>query len=83
MGGGRNGRFLYTVVALLFLGTVYVFYLYRGVRVALQEKEEELDRLEELQSRIGDQLNGVYCVLTYTQFGISTVHTYILLLVNV
>ncbi|CAI8002867.1 hypothetical protein GBAR_LOCUS3499 [Geodia barretti] len=60
MGGGRNGRYMKWLVALLvFLGTVYVFYQYRGLSSSLREKEEELERLEDLQSRLGDQLKDL------------------------
>jgi hypothetical protein len=60
MGGGRNGRYMKWLVAVLaFLGTVYLFYQYRGLNSALREKEEELERLEDLQSRLGDQLKDL------------------------
>ena len=69
MGGGRNGRYMKWLVALLvFLGTVYVFYQYRGLSSSLREKEEELERLEDLQSRLGDQLKGLYCSLLHGQW---------------
>ena len=61
MGGGRNGRYVkWLLAAVVILGSIYLFYLYRGVSSALREKEEELERLENLQSRIGDQLKGLF-----------------------
>lgn len=60
MGGSRNGRYMckWASVILLFLSFVYVFYLYRGVTSALQDKEDELARLNDLQGRMADQLRG-------------------------
>lgn len=60
LGGGRNGRYWkWSLVALLFLCLVYVFYLYRDVRSILLEKERELETLEDLQGRLGTQLKGL------------------------
>ena len=37
-----------------------MFYLYRGVKILLLEKEEEYNELADLQERMGDQLKGLY-----------------------
>ena len=60
MGGGRNGRYWkWSFVVLLFLCLVYVFYLYRDVRSILLQKEGELESLDDLQGRLGQQLKGL------------------------
>ena len=68
LGGGRNGRQWTTkwgLAVLLFLSFVYVFYLYRGVRSVLQDKEDELESLDALQNRMGEQLQSAHYTPTH------------------
>ena len=65
MGGGRNGRFVkWAPLVALLVTTIYVFYLYQGLKTVLQEREVELNRLEDLQSRLGDQMKGCLVYLS-------------------
>lgn len=60
MGGSRNGRMKWVVGAALFLSLVYVLYLYRGVRILLQERDQQLDDLNNANKRIAEELRGKY-----------------------
>ena len=61
MGGGRNGRYgKWVAVVLLFLGLVYMYYLYRDVKAVLRQRDDQLASLESLQTRLEERLQGVH-----------------------
>ena len=60
MGGGRNGRFLrWGFVLLVFLTMVYVFYLYRDIKGVLRDREDALENMNTLHTRMTEELKGV------------------------
>ena len=66
MGGGRNGRYgKWVAVALLFLGLVYMYYLYRDVKAVLRQRDDQLASLESLQTRLEERLQGVHYAPTH------------------
>ena len=59
MAGARNGRFFkWGLMALLFLTTVYMFYLYRNVKSVLLQRETTLDDMNTLHTRMTEELKG-------------------------
>lgn len=60
MGGGRNGRYFKWVIGVaLFLSLVYVLYLYRGMKILLQERDQQLEDLNNANKRVAEELRGM------------------------
>ena len=69
MEGRRSNRLVrWGFTILLVLTSVYIFYLYRDVKALLHEREERLEGMISVRTKMVEELNGAPALYYLMQF---------------